>query len=302
MVTSRETLQKIKEIIDKHYAMMTISALGSRVFSRKELQRLKEEGVDISNKESILEYVYYHNFINNPLTRQSPTSVEDMKAQQSQPGMTPEGEAHEYTIQNLNDKTRQLIEKLREDNKARIEGIVRGNNDNYKLDALQNLNREDLADRMVKESSLGKVKQALRDLSGDANRDWQRVALTEMSNAIGVGSVDRIVTNNQSKDLEDVYVYRVIVGDAITCKHCRRFYGDVGEPPKLYKLSTLLANGSNYGISQDQWKPVVGATHPNTRTSQIIELRPGFKVLPGGAVTYIGLEKWNDYVNSVLIA
>ena len=86
------------------------------------------------------------------------------------------------------------------------------------------------------------------------------------------------------------------------CKFCRRFYGDVGQSPKVYKLSSLLANGSNYGLKTDQWKPVVGATHPNTRTSQIIELKPGFQVSAGGKVTYIGREKWNDYLNSVLIS
>lgn len=300
MVTSSSTLKKIREIIEKHYTVMIVSALGSRVLSEDEINRLRAEGIDISNRESLLEYVYYHNFLNNPLTRESPTSVEDMRSQQSQPGVRPQGEAHDYSVTSLNEKAKQLIDKLAEETTARIEGIVRENNDAYKLDALRNLDRADIADRMVKESSLGRVKQLLRDTSGDANRDWQRVALTEMSNAIGAGSVDRIVTNNREKDLEDVYVYRVIVGDAITCKYCRRFYGDVGESPKVYKLSTLLGNGSNYGKPTDSWKPVIGATHPNTRTSQIIELRPGFRVMPGGSVTYIGLDKWRDYINEVL--
>lgn len=301
MVVSKETLEKIREIVNRHYSKLTISMLGRSVFSDKELKEMKAAGIDTANKDSFLEMVYYHNFINNPITAQAPTSVEDMRAQQSQPGQKPTGEAHDYTIQNQNDKTKQLIDKLKMNVISRIEGFIRDNNDSYKFDALQNLDRPDALDDLVKESSLGKVKQKLRDSSGDANRDWQRVAITEMSNAIGIGSVDRIVTENRTADLDDVYVYRIIVADSLTCKYCRRFYGDVGQAPKLYRLSTLLSNGSNYGLKADSWKPVTGATHPNERCSQILELKPGFMVRPGGSVTYIGLAKWREYIHEALI-
>lgn len=301
MVLSREMLEKIKLIIDKHYTQFTISMLGKSVFTKEELKQLEAAGIDVSNKESFLSMVYHHNFINNPLNANAPTSVEDMKAQQSQDGIKPTGAANEYTVESLNDKARQYIDKLKTDVVTRIQGFIHDNNDAYKFDALQNLDRDAILDNLVKESSLGRVKQQLRDSAKDANRDWQRVALTEMSNAIGIGSVDRIVTDNRTADLDDIYVYRVIVGDALTCKYCRRFYGDVGNPPKLYRLSTLLGNGSNYGLKTDSWKPVAGATHPNTRTSQVIELKPGFMVRPGGSVTYIGLAKWKDYIHEMLV-
>lgn len=302
MVVSKNTLEKIRVIIEKHYKNLTLSVLGKSVFSQKELNEFKAMGLDTSKNDSLLAMIYYHNFINNPRDSNAPTSVEDMKIQQSQPDIKPSGEANDYTIENINDKTKQLIGKLKSDIVARIEGFIRDNNDAYKFNALQNLERPDAMDELVKESSLGKVKQKLRDSAKDGNRDWQRVALTEMSNAIGIGSVDRIVTDNRDTDLNEVYVYRVIVGDALTCKYCRKFYGDIGNPPKVYRLSSLLSNGSNYGIKQENWKPVVGATHPNTRTSQVIELKPGFRVLPGGSVTYIGLAKWRDYIHDVLVS
>lgn len=300
MVISKETMEKIREIIDKHYNRLTISVLGRAAFSAKELKQMEAAGIYTSNKDSLLAMCYYHNFINNPLGRNAPTSVEDMKAQQSQAGIKPQGEAHDYTVDNLNDKTRQLIEKMKMTVAARIEGFIRDNNDAYKMNALQNLDRTEFMDTLVKESSIGKVKQLLRDSAKDGNRDWQRIAITEMSNAIGIGSVDRIVTDNKEADMEDVYVYRIVVGDSLTCKYCRRFYGEPGEAPKLYRLSTILSNGSNYGLKPDAWKPVAGATHPNERCSQIIELKPGFMVTPGGSVTYIGLAKWNSYVHEVL--
>jgi hypothetical protein len=299
MVTSRETLEKIRRIIEKHYSMMTVSVLGSQVFTKDELKRMQDVGIDTSNRESLLSAIYYHNYINNPISKHSPKNLKEMRAQQSTE--KPNTAETRYSVQSVNDRTKQFIDKLAVDTTTRIENIVRANNDAYKFDTINNPGRTSIAEELIKESSLGKVKQLLRDTSKDGNRDWQRVALTEMSNAIGIGSVDRIASDNKGMALEEVFVYRVIVGDAITCKFCRKFYGDVGDAPKVYRLSTLLANGSNYSLPQAAWKPVAGATHPNTRTSQVIELKPGFQVLPGGSVTYIGLAKWIPYVKDVVV-
>ena len=302
MVISESTMERIRRIVNKHYNRLIVQVLGRDLLNAQQLRQLREAGYDTSNNDSLLSMIYYHNFINNPRDTTAPTSVGDMKAQQNVGGMKPQGEANDFSVENLNRTTKQQIEKLKLDVGTRIENLLRQNNNNYKFNALQNLDRSEIADQLVKESSLGRVKQQLRDSAKDANRDWQRVALTEMSDAIGAGSVDRIVTDNREKEMDDVYVYRVIVGDSVTCKYCRRFYGDVGEPPKIYRLSTLLANGSNYGRKAESWQPVVGATHPNTRTSQIIELKPGFQLLPGGQVTFIGMDKWPDYITENLVA
>lgn len=296
MVTNKTTIEKIREIIQKHYSRLVVSVLGRDALSEKELKELEALGIDTSNKDSLMSLVYNHNFINHPIDEISPTSVEDMKNQQSVQGLVPKGAAHEYTVENLNDKTKQLIEKMKMDVMTRVEGIIRDNNDAYKMNALQNLDRTDVLDELMKESTIGKLKQKLKDTSGDGNRDWTRIAVTEMSNAIGIASTDRIVSDNVGSDLEDVYVFRTTVKDAKTCKWCRRFYNDADGSPKLYRLSALLSNGSNYGKKTDAWLPVVGATHPNERCSQVIELKPGFRLLSDGSVTYIGLDKWKDYI------
>lgn len=302
MVVSQKTLEKIKKIVDKHYNRLMISVLGKAIFSKEDIDKLKQQGIETGNNISLMELIYYHNFINPALENNGPVSVEEMVQQQRVPGAKPIGEAHDYSVESLNETTKQYIEKLKINVSTRIEGIIRQNNDEYKLDALQNLNRTDLADELVKESSLGKVKQRLRDTAKDANRDWQRVAITEMGNAIGIGSVDRIVSQNKDKNLNDVYVYRIPVNDDKTCKYCRRFYNSDKSHFKIYRLSTLLGYGTNYGKHSSSWNPVIGSTHPNSRTSQIIEIPPGWVIKSGGQLTFIGLEKWSDYIQENLVA
>lgn len=297
MVTNRLTIEKIREIIRKHYSRLAISVLGNTVFSEKELKELQSLGIDTSNPDSLMSMVYYHNFINHPVDEVSPGSVEDVRDQQRVTGLKPQGEAHDYTVENINDKTKQLIEKMKLDVMTRVESTIRDNNDAYKMDALQNLDRTDILDELTKESTLGKLKQKLRDTSGDGNRDWTRIAVTEMSNAIGLGSVDRIVSDNRDTNLEDIYVFRITVKDAVTCKWCRRFYNDSDGSPKLYKLSTLMSNGTtNIGKKTDAWQAVIGSTHYHERCSQMIELKPGWALNGDGSVRYIGLDKWKAYI------
>lgn len=299
MVTSKATLEKIREIINKHYNRLIVSVLGSKALNLEQLKQLQQLGYDVTNSNSLMEIIYNHNFINPVGKPGAPTSLPDMQAQQKVTGIKPVGEAHDYTITSIEDATKQYIEKLKMDVSTRIEGIIRQNNDQYKLNALQNIDRSFEADQLVKESSLGKVRQMLRDTAKEGNRDWQRVAVTEMGNAIGVASVDRIVGENKDKNLNEVFVYRIPVNDSKTCKYCRRFYNEE-DSYKLYRLSTLLGNGTNYGRKTDQWLPVIGSTHPNSRTSQIIELPPGWIIGSGGKLKYIGLDKWSNYIHEKL--
>jgi hypothetical protein len=296
MVTSQSTIDLIRKIIEKHYARLVISVLGGAEMSKEELKKLRDMGVDPSNRDSFLTEVYLHNFLNSPPTKESPRTSNAMKQQQKDEKLKPVGEAHDYSIENLNENIKQQINKLKTDVGSRIEGIIRENNEKYKFQALGNLTRDNFMDIIEKESSISKVKQKLKATSKQANRDWTRVAVTEISNAIGIGSVDRIVTDNKNSDLNEVYVFRIPVRDSKTCKYCRRFYLDSDGSPRLYRLSTLLAYGSNYGKKQDEWNPVIGATHPNTRTSAIIELKPGWKLTSSGDVTFIGLDKWHNYI------
>lgn len=297
MVTSKATLEKIKKIIEKNYKTITISMLGKKVFTPSEIKQLKDFGIDTDAKDSYLEMVYYHNYLNSIDDPNKPNSLEELKAQQSREEILPKGEAHDYAIETLNENAKQLIEKLEADFTTKVSNIIRANNDNYKANALQNLDRSDSADELVKEATLPKVKREINELRDSAVSDWKRVTLTEMNNAIGAGSVDRIVVQNPEKDLNDIFVYRIPVNDAKTCIFCKKFYLDPNDGTyKIYKLSQLLNNGSNYGKKQNAWLPVIGSTHPNTRTSQIIELRPGWKLVSGGAQTFIGLEEWQKYI------
>lgn len=295
MVISKRTIQRIRDIIDKHYSSLSLRLLGQQNLPREILEKLAGQGIDVANDQSIPEKVYLHNWHNRHAGPNSPKSLGELNAQQASLPR-PKGDAHQVSVEHLNSNFFHLVEQMKAKAASRIEGVIRDNNNDYKMNALQNLTRPDELDQIVKEATIGGLKRRLQDLSGDMNRDWARVAATETSNAIGLGAVDRIVSQNRATSANQIYVYRVVKNDGALCKYCRQFYLDSDGTPKVYKLSTLLSNGSNYGKKAAQWKPVAQATHPNERCSQPLELKPGWKVLSGGRVSWIGLAEWENYI------
>lgn len=297
MILSKKAIEKIKKIVENRYNHLLVESVGADVLSDEELDKLRAAGYDISNEESLLELIYYNNVLNDLADSKGPISIGQMRRQQES---RPKGNAHKAAEEHVNENFAHLLEKHKNNMLSRIEGIIRDTNNDYRNDALQNLNRTEEIDQLVKESSVGKIKQRLKDISGEANRNWERIAITETSNAIGIGSVDRVISQNKETPADEIYVYRIPVNDAALCKFCRRFYLDSDQTPALYKLSSLLNNGTNYGKKTVDWKPVVGATHPNDRESGVMELRRGWKVGPDGNLEYIGEEKWDEYISKKL--
>lgn len=297
MIISKGLLEKIKSIIEKQYNTLTISVLGNSVFTSSELDELHNQGIDINQDTSFLDFIYNYNFINPYGTLDKPKTLEGIESQLAIPGIKPLGEAHTYAVEHLNENAKQVLDKLKQDVMTKFEGIIRDKNNDYKLNALMNLNRDAAEDIIVKELTISEIKQELKDFAGEPNRNWDRIIATELSNAIGAGHVDRIVVDNSNKNMDNVLVYRIVVKDTHLCKFCNEFYVDTDGSPKVYRLSTLLANGSNYGKKTSAWNPVTLATHPNERCSGIIELKPGWAVNSTGNQYYIGLDKWKDYIN-----
>ncbi len=290
MVLDEKTIAKIKAVIEKHHAGLLVGTLGKKGMTGYQRRKLLEAGISLKDEESVLEAIYHHNYLNEHGKIAAPTNVQEMKAQQSKAKVLPVAATHEASKDYLHSNMKHLIEKQKTNVLSQIEGMIRDTNNQFKFDKLQKL------DDLSKDKSIRGLKTQLRDYSRDANRNWDRIVNTEMSNAISLGSVDRIADDNPTKDMDEVYVYRIVKNDAALCKYCRRFYLDSDGSPKLYRMSTLLSNGSNYGQKAADWQPTAMATHPNERCSQVIELKPGFRLLSGGSVTFIGKEAWAEYI------
>jgi hypothetical protein len=129
---------------------------------------------------------------------------------------------------------------------------------------------------------------ALKGKVENWNNRWKLIVDTETARAANYGSMDAIFTNNKGKTAEEVYVYKIGPHDGATCEYCYKFWFMSDRvTPRVYKMSELIAGGSNVGKKKSEWKPTVDLTHPHGR-HVMVELRPGFGFDGQGNLQYIG--------------
>lgn len=145
-------------------------------------------------------------------------------------------------------------------------------------------------------SAAQEVAARLRDAMKELKRDWMRTAHTEMHNA--KEEAKAIVLAHNSPD-RDPRVFKRPRPDA--CRFCKMLYlRPDGVTPRVFKLSDLLANGTNVGRkagqpsrsgkSRTQWKAVIGAMHPFCQC-ELHVLPEGMGFNSSGQMTYVGTVK-----------
>jgi hypothetical protein len=127
----------------------------------------------------------------------------------------------------------------------------------------------------------------LADDAGHWQRDWLRVARTELANAHGWGAAHQVVVQHASNWITqpdgtrtprpvplipDVQVFRLPRVDA--CTVCKALWLMPDGAPKLYRLVDVMAHTSNAYLPQAQWQACPGAVHPNCLCAPLIEYDP----------------------------
>lgn len=116
----------------------------------------------------------------------------------------------------------------------------------------------------------------LADDAGQWQRDWKRVARTEVAHAANWGAMAAMIAQHPSNLVTEldgtvhpvpnptvptIRVFRLPANTA--CDHCVRLYLQGDGAPQLYWLHDLLRAPLNVGLSAAQWQAQVGTTHPS---------------------------------------
>jgi len=86
-----------------------------------------------------------------------------------------------------------------------------------------------------------------------------RIVDTEMNNIFQRGRAVQIAEQNKGKD---PLVYKDVYEGA--CRHCIHLYltRGLGSEPRVFKLSQLIANGTNIGRKVRDWLGTISGVHP----------------------------------------
>lgn len=110
---------------------------------------------------------------------------------------------------------------------------------------------------IARRETVQRLRSDLGHLTGDWSRDLDRIAVTEKQNALQIGYAQSV----ESQFGDDARVFKLVAPSA--CSTCRRLYCEPDGRPRVFSLTKLRANGSNFGKKAAAWQACVEATHPS---------------------------------------
>lgn len=119
---------------------------------------------------------------------------------------------------------------------------------------------DEIIDGTVERRAVKKITANIANQMQSWGRDWGRIVETECQDVYNIGRAAYFMTES-----EDPLVYFDVYPGA--CRHCIRLFltSGIGSKPRVFKLSELLANGTNYGVKSKNWKATIHPVHPFCR-------------------------------------
>lgn len=238
--------------------------LGDQFFSEEQKRQIEGLGLIVGQKP-LIELLY-------TLIRQRPTegyakdaSLNLLLDQIAASGVLPViNDTQEVTLASGKAAFMQSIDNTKNEFKKQVKQKIIEANKEVKAEKVTR--RYTVAPIPKKKDYTGLLLTALAATAIAVNKEFHKTFTTELTNFINESTIDQLVERAilTGAPVVDSEVYKVVVNDNSLCEWCKKFYTENGQP-KLYKLSELQANGSNYGKPKSEWKPVIGATHVRCR-------------------------------------
>jgi hypothetical protein len=290
MVLTDTQIKAIKDIINKHFNRFLISTIGPEAVSDEEIRKLAEQGEldNIIRKDDYFRLAYLLGKLRGTAGEDpSNISVNQFKQNLSTnpPGLT---QSDLLSIDHAKKNAANFIDGLKDNTEKIMEGIIRDNNYEAQLEQLNETVRPAL-ERLLREgTNVRELVNDLRNKTNDIQTDWKRILVTELNKIHNRASINEIAHRNKGKSNDDILVYCIGPLDAFTCSECIKFYHDGGSY-KIYRLSELKANGTNYGKKRTAWSASVPPLHVSCR-HRLVELPQGFSLDENGKVYFVGPE------------
>jgi hypothetical protein len=175
-----------------------------------------------------------------------------------------------YSIEQAKRQMYDAIQNSKEELKKRIrQGILRLN-DEARLDKIKNAEAEAAKKEKMLKDFMVMVGAAIYTVTSN----FTRGATVALTNLINNAAIDEARSKTGFLPSKVIRVYKRVINDDRLCAWCSSFYQNKDGTPKVYTLEELLDNGSNDGKPKNEWKPVIGSTHPRCRC-QLHYLLPG---------------------------
>lgn len=267
MILTVDQVQSILDVIDNNNIMLINKQLGPNYLTKQELDRLNKIGIDVHSfydeSQDIVKLSLHFGLISDAIgeLQSKKATHKDLIDYFKSGKYIPLSQTDKYVLDSVK---KQYLGDIRA-NKGRIfsdvNNIISKDQKNNRLE-YEKVIRGEIERGLSEKKTKQQIARDLGKLTGDWNRNFKRIVDYVSHTAYDEGRALAIQKRNGDSD---PLVWKKVFGSA--CKHCIRLYHTkgLGSKPKVFKLSELIANGTNIGRKVDEWKPVVGSTHPHCR-------------------------------------
>lgn len=257
--------KRVRSVIRDHHLALIAELCGSDAISGDDYNRLRKEGKITKTPSVPIDLVTAAQLL-GALVSSSPDDAAKLSAESF------------WTMARQSDMTTNVEHEAVELAKEKIANIVQNMSARVEQNFAQITHDVDDSTRKRKmlgaavsgitdKESISQIAAKMKKATGDVQRDWLRAAHTEVHNLIEEGKANAIAKLQPD---EDPLVYKIPRSDA--CPYCKLLYLKDGTIPRVFRLSVLMANGTNIGRKPGrpstsgkgatEYKATLGAMHP----------------------------------------
>jgi hypothetical protein len=275
MLIGLDILKQVEDIIERAYTDFTYRLVGDDFLTDEQKTQVAALGL-IMGRRPLLELLYMLvRQINSP-NYQKDKGLNRLLDELALTGVLPTlRDSDKYTVEHAKASVNEAIQLSKNELKKQIKTQILKINDQFKQkQALTQFTTIPQEQEKVEEHSNKMLKGiAYAAVGAAAFSTFRKEFTSAMTNMINSTIVDHITNpliqtvseGEETKSEKDPMVYKQVVPDNRLSPECRRLHTHPDFEPRLYRLSTLQANGSNVGRPKSQWLAVIGPTHPNCR-------------------------------------
>ena len=249
---TKEQLKKLEKVIRQRFLALQWEMFGERALTVSEIKELKQVGLLRPTVRNFTGDAYTLGKIAGLMDRSVAAGLtyEQAMKQASKllPGLT---KVEIAAIDWASEHAGQYITGLSDDMVKEVRAAT-ARSSGAAIRAVQ----DEVADAIRNRKTISELKTALFDAIDNREKDWTRVAFTEMNESIQRGVAHEI--RDSSPLGGDQLVFKRPAPDA--CKHCNRAYLESDGTPKVFKISEL--SETNIGRKAIDWEPTIGSIHP----------------------------------------
>lgn len=261
MIFTAQQIAELVAVINRQHLVFIAAEVGASVLTDEDRKVLLNAGVDVNklNPTGKIDMAFRFGMLAEAINDKRAKDMKylEFKTLFEQGKLTPLTKAEEFALSTVRHQAYKDIKGLGNKIAGQFQDDLIEVDKKQRL-AYEKIIEEELDEAILKRKTAKQMASALGHRTGDWARDFDRMSDFLMHTAFDQGKAQQILAEKG----EDAEVYKQVYPNA--CNHCQRLYLTNGEgsKPIIFKLKTLMENGTNIGKKVADWKPVLGSTHP----------------------------------------